>query len=366
MLNNSVRIPRGAMVFAALSLMASLVYAGESASAWQPPPPMPDDFDWVQLTSGEWLKGEIIAMYEKTLEFDSDKLKILSLKWKDIVELRSAGPMVIGFEDGEIVMGKVFIEQDTIRFIGGEDRQFPRSEILSINAGTPREIDHWAIKASLGANLRRGNSEQIEATTRAIFIRRAAMNRVNFEYLASFNSIDGIKVADSQRLTTGWNRYVSKQVFWTPLFGEWHRDPFQNIASKWSAGAGFGYELIDTSEMTWKVEAGLSYQETRFDSIAEEEPATASTPGLVLSTSFDTDLTSWMDFNLDWRFNFVNEESGTYTHHMITGLKFELTKLFDLNLSLIWDRIQKPHADSEGVEPLQDDYRLVTFLGFEF
>ena len=27
---------------------------------WKPPPPPPDEFDWIQLKSGEWLKGELI------------------------------------------------------------------------------------------------------------------------------------------------------------------------------------------------------------------------------------------------------------------------------------------------------------------
>ncbi len=47
--------------------------ADDENKSWQPPPPMPDDFDWVQMTSGEWLKGEIIAMYEESLEFDSNE-----------------------------------------------------------------------------------------------------------------------------------------------------------------------------------------------------------------------------------------------------------------------------------------------------
>ena len=114
------------------------------------------------------------------------------------------------------------------------------------------------MKASLGLNLRQGNSEQAEATTRVILIRRTAKNRVNLEYLASFSQIEGITTADSQRLTSGWNRYVSKRVFWTPFFGEWFRDPFQNIGARWSVGAGFGYELIDTSRIDWKAEAGLA------------------------------------------------------------------------------------------------------------
>ena len=31
----------------------------EKKVAWTPPPPPPDEFDWIQLNSGEWLKGEI-------------------------------------------------------------------------------------------------------------------------------------------------------------------------------------------------------------------------------------------------------------------------------------------------------------------
>ena len=27
-------------------------------------PAAPDKFDWIQLTSGEWLKGELIALYD--------------------------------------------------------------------------------------------------------------------------------------------------------------------------------------------------------------------------------------------------------------------------------------------------------------
>jgi len=41
------------------------------SQAWQPPPPPPDDFDWIQLKSGEWLKGELKVLYAKKLEFDS-------------------------------------------------------------------------------------------------------------------------------------------------------------------------------------------------------------------------------------------------------------------------------------------------------
>ena len=73
--------------------------ADEASPSWQPPPPMPDDFDWVQMTSGEWLKGEIIAMYEESMEFDSDEFAMQTLDWEDIKEIRSAQIVQVAFDD---------------------------------------------------------------------------------------------------------------------------------------------------------------------------------------------------------------------------------------------------------------------------
>ena len=46
---------------------------------WGPPSALPEKFDWIQLTSGEWLKGDLKVLYDKKLEFDSDELDLLEL-----------------------------------------------------------------------------------------------------------------------------------------------------------------------------------------------------------------------------------------------------------------------------------------------
>jgi len=89
-----------------------------------------------------------------------------------------------------------------------------------------------------------------------------------------------------------------------------------------------------------------------------------STPALVISTAFDTELNKKTDFNASYRCNFVNEESGKYTHHALAALEFELTNRLDLNLSVIWDRIHKPKAEEDGTVPDQDDFYY--FCGLEF
>jgi hypothetical protein len=46
---------------------------------WTPAGALPEGFDWIQLTSGEWLKGELKVLYNDSLEFDSDELDLLKL-----------------------------------------------------------------------------------------------------------------------------------------------------------------------------------------------------------------------------------------------------------------------------------------------
>ena len=40
------------------------------APDWRPESEYEGSFDWIQMTSGEWVKGEITSMYDESLEFD--------------------------------------------------------------------------------------------------------------------------------------------------------------------------------------------------------------------------------------------------------------------------------------------------------
>jgi hypothetical protein len=129
---------------------------------------------------------------------------------------------------------------------------------------------------------------------------------------------------------------------------------------------GVGYTLIDTSKIDWEVTGAASYQTTQFDDVVEGEDNSADTPALVFGTIYDHELTQDIDFVFDYSFFIVNQESGTYTHHLLTGVEFELTSLFDFDITFVWDRIQDPRENSDGTFPEQDDFRLTFGLGFDF
>jgi len=86
----------------------------------------------------------------------------------------------------------------------------------------------------------------------------------------------------------------------------------------------------------------------------------------VLATVFDKELTGWMDFVWLYSFQIVNEESGSYNHHMETRFETELTSMLDFDISWVWDRIEDPRANADGIVPKSDDTRFIIALGFDW
>ena len=354
------------IIIVAAVFVAAPGFSGEEAEDWTPAPPMPDEFDWVQMTSGEWLKGEITAMYNDTLEFDSDEFDNQSLDWGDIRLIRSAQICQVRFLDNAIATGKLLLEGDTVRVMAEPVVEYDRSQVLSITPGIPKGSNYWAAKISAGLNIRTGNSEQVEYNAKANVIRRTPKSRINIDYLGNFSESDDISIADNQRLNSNWDKFISDRVSWTPLSLEIYRDPFQNIARRYTVGVGLGYTLIDSGKVDWDVSGGIAYQGTNYDDVLPDEDDTENSPALVFGTKYENEITGWMDFHFDYNFYIVSEDAGTYTHHLLTGFEFELTNDFDFNVDWVWDYIKVPRQNSDGTFPDQSDFRMMFSLGYSF
>jgi len=365
-MTTALQTQRLALLAVAALLVAGLAVAQEPAQAWQPPPPAPDEFDWIQLTSSEWLKGELIALYNDSLEFDSDELDKVTLDWEDVRLVRTARIMEVRFLGQPPVKGRLFVDGDVVRIVGDEERQFDRADLLTIAAGEPTELSHWSGKVSFGANLRRGNTEQVEINTVARGLRRTVRNRIGLEYLGNYNVTNDVSTANNQRLNGDVDWFVSDRLFIRPLQLEYYKDPFQNIAQRWTVGAAVGYQLVDTSRVGWSVGVGPAYQHTTFDSVAEGASDHEATPALLVRTTYTNELTGKIDYRFDYAFSLTSQASGRYNHHLVTGVEIEGIAFLDLDLTLVWDRIQAPRPTETGEVPKKDDYRLIVGLGFDF
>lgn len=333
---------------------------------WQPTSAFTGKFDWIQMKSDEWVKGEIIAMYDNELEFDSDEFDTLILDWNNIKQIRTTQVMSVGLLRRRSAVGRLVLLDDKVTVYGDETQEFDKKEVLTIAAGAPKEINYWDMKIFAGVIVRAGNSDVREFNVQANFKRRTILSRITVDFVLNKNTTEGIEVSSNQRASGKWDTFINDRLFITPIFAEYFRDPFQNIAARYTAGVGAGYQLIETSDLEWIISGGPAYQETRFVSVTAGQDDKESTPAFVFGTSTDWDITSWLEFNGSYRIQLVNKISGTYNHHMVVSFETEITSLIDFDITWIWDRIENPRPDVNGITPASDDFRTTVGLTFEF
>jgi len=338
-------------------------------SVWDTAIPPADEFDWVQTTSGEWLKGELKEMYSGSLSFDSDEFDLQNIDWDDVEQFRGAGEKRISIDGPgapETYVGKLVVTQDSVTIDTTDGKkEFPRDKLIAITQGAASEWDNWSAKIDLGLNFTRGNSTQTDLTAKLNIKRLTPENRFVVDYLGNVSENDNAQTVNNHRLNTFVDMFVAKVYFFRPVFAEYFKDPFQNIDYRVTVGIGAGYHLIDTPKTTWDVYGGPGYRRTRYVSVEPGDSEEVSTPALVLGTFYDTTLTKTVDFNGKYDISIVNKESGTFTQHAIATFEIELTSVLDFDVSFVWDRTQDPQVRSDGTTPKQDDFQLLLTLGVD-
>lgn len=377
---------RKGFIFLLVSVGLTFSVQGKDKAAWEAFVPPPDNtFDWVQMNSGEWLKGEIKVMYSYMLEFDSDELDLLELDMDDVKQIRSAGRQRIlvesGRRDSEVFSGKLHVDGENVLLINNDEiQEFKRHNLVSIAGGAQRERDNWSGSFSVGITGRAGNTETLDVNTMANIKRRTAVTRLNLNYIANYSETQtadaatGLKTkeetANNQRLNGYVDWFLTSRFYWQVLNAEYYRDSFVNIGNQYSLSSGVGYDLARTSKTEWTVNAGAGYQETRFDSVVPPESERSQSPFGTVGTRFDIELSGDLDFLYDYSARFLDSDNGAYTHHMLTTLSYELIADLDIDISLIWDRIKSPTPSDDGtgtpVVPERDDYQLVVGIGYSF
>mgnify|MGYP001815289087 CR=1 FL=1 len=345
-------------------LYAATLQAQEDTREFVPPD---DGYDWVQLTSGEWLKGELTGFFEDTIEFDSDILDDLTIDREDVARFFSGRNFSARIHGNAIVTGRVQLnETDVVIFTQSGERIFSRDDLIALTLSAEREIDRWSGDISFGTNIRSGNNDFIEYNMIAGFERRTASSRGFIDYIGTFNETEGEQTANNHRVNFTYDRFSDSKFFWRPINGQYFRDPFQNIANQLTLETGLGYEILATGRTDWEIYAGVGITAVERVSVEVGQDKNTRSPSSTIGSDFETELTSWMDYLLSFQATFVDEASGEYQHHLLTTLSTDLIGDIDLDVSLVWDRTQNPPPNAAGETPEKDDYRLLVGIGFDF
>lgn len=329
-------------------------------------PPL-SEYTWIQLTSDEWLKGELITLYDETLTFDSDNLGELELDLEDVRHLIGYGSFEVTLTGHAPINGELRIrDQQIVITAAGRSYRRPLTDVIAITRSAEHEIDRWTGEVGFGLNVRRGNTDIGEGNLIAGFKRRTPASRLLLDYIGSVNETDGERIANSHRAILGLDRFSGGRFFWRPIGVQYFQDSFQNIRHQATADTGIGYQLIDSPRVYWDIQGGVGVNYLRNVSVADGEPNDDVSPVSTLGSDLTVELTSWIDYELFINMTFLNEESGQYQHHIVSTLSTDLIGDVDFDVSFIWDRTQKPQERVDTSIPEKDDFRMLISIGYEF
>ena len=336
--------------------------------SWLPPGVGHDGADWIQLKSGEWLRGELKYIQHKDVEFDSDELEEQSLKLKDVRQVYTAHRMSTQVEGQEPVYGFVVVSNGVVTVEGPEKTvTLPREELMGITpGGSSKRIRYWSGNAAVGVTLQSGNNSQTTINSSAELARRTPNTTLLLDYLGNYSEVNGTKNANNDRGNLTYDVRLNRAWFVRPVDFECYHDPLINIAYRLTGGVGAGYYIFDQPGLEWRVSAGPGFQYTRFDTVEPDQADSASTASGGIQSYFEYDLTKRLTFKQSLQSTVTDREAGQYTHHAVSTLEYEIKHHLNLDVSFIWDYLRNPQARSDGSIPEKSDRYLTVGFGVRF
>ena len=363
------------MPWPALVMGVALMFFSLAALAETPPPSTLDatTHDLILLNSGEWLQGDIDRIRDGTVYFDSLELEDLEIDLDDIKEIIADRPSTFRFEGRrDILTGPVRMDSEEFA-IGDQIR--PRSALIGMIAGVPKELNYWNGMVSVGYTLSSGNTNQSALSVLAKLNRETALTRLKNTYNGAFSTGNNdiganTTTANNHRLNSAFDYYLTSRFFVIVPALEVFADKFQNIDMRLTPNAGLGYDFLRRSKITWSAIAAMGYQYTKLSTVQPPTPKTENDAAVIVGMVVETDPTKRIEWDTDYTVQVIATNIGRTNHHLTSLASVELIGALDLDVTFNWDRIEQPATIDDGVNPpttpKKNDYRISVGLGFDF
>jgi putative salt-induced outer membrane protein YdiY len=325
-----------------------------------------DVYDWMRLTSGEWLKGRLKRMRDDRVEFDSDKLDIVEFDWDKVDQLHCPQVNTYVFEDKLDVVGRAVVTKKTVLVETGEGvESYPRVELLSIVDGEPRERNWWSTKLALGFSANAGNTNQGSLTTSFLLQRADYRTRAQLRYDGTIGYANKEQNVNRHIGNAEVRLFLSHLWYFTPAAAQFLNDRFQNIKLRATPGAGAGVHVFDTKKWEWDLKAGLGYQYIEFLSAAAGVDNPQNDGFISLGTWAELEFVEDVELELEWQTNLVYTNIGNTNHTGRAEFSVEINDIFDFETSFLFLRTENPVPRADGTVPASNDYQLIVSVALE-
>jgi putative salt-induced outer membrane protein YdiY len=322
-----------------------------------------DNKDWLRLTSGEWLHGDLNWMRNGDFEFDGDKTDLMRKGWSNVDQLHSPQVKTYVFRNRVDAMGRAMVTRDEV-IVETEDgiKTFPRSELISILKGGQRERDWWVLELGVGFTGAFGNSNQSSLNADFGLGRHDQRTSTVLLYEGTFGAANREVNVNRHLGQVGVTLFLSDRFYLVPAAADFFHDRFANIKFRATPAALGGVQLFDTNRVEWDLECGLGYQFLRVIDTLPTVPNPQSDGFIPVRTYWEFDITGDIELDLSWQSNIVFTTIGNTNHMGEATFTVEITDIFNFKTEFEYFRTEQPLPREDGSIPKSNDFQLI--VGF--
>jgi putative salt-induced outer membrane protein YdiY len=311
--------------------------------------PQPDK---LVLKSGTVLVGTIKTITAAEVEIDIVEQGGIKIAWADIEAINTGKPLLLGTQDNArfdgVVKGRAGDQLEVI--VDGTLRQVPIAQFEHVVGG--REGVEWKGLITLGLAAATGNTTRRTANANLDVQRRTEDDR--WQLKVRWN-----QESNKDPVTLGWSRtdqYIGGVLY---AFGRAaaERDHNAQLDLRVTIDAGLGYQLVDTGDVAYSIQAGVGYISNEYFNPADDEDSAIGT----LSHKFNWKIVADLEFlhsasviqSLEDKDDVLVKADTRLRWTMITDMFAELQWLFDYD-----------NTPATGAERIDNRYFLS--LGWSF
>lgn len=245
--------------------------------------------DKVTLKNGDVLTGSIKTMAEGKLTLSSPVLGDVEVPFSDIENLSTAAPVQLRTTEGDLIRRRIAgLEAGKIKLhpAGEGAPMLSEMAIEMLDQINPPEKPPvvWTGSVLVGAGFSSGNTDRRSINAAFQASRRSEVDRTSadasWDYAEDKRTDDPSTPGDEsgwdltqRRVGAGikYDYFISKKVY-TLVNGRVLSDTLADLDLRLTAGAGVGYQWVETDDTRFSTELGVSYlrEEYRSDSPSQD------------------------------------------------------------------------------------------------
>jgi putative salt-induced outer membrane protein YdiY len=312
--------------------------------------------DVLYLKNGDRISGTIKRIWDNEVTIEPDYADEFQVDLPVVERIESDRDFEIEMPDGSDVVAKMQgMDSDgkQLLLVDGESIAVPLGELRDVDE--PDDYFDWETLIDYSLDVNDGNTDSLNSRLSAEGMFKLGDHRHLGKVTQTTEEQDSATTKDQTVLTYTYNWLFNDPWFFAAN-AQAERDPIRELEHRVTFSAGIGRDIWNDPQRFLNIQLGAGF--------ADEEI------GLEKETST---VAVWL---LRFRHEFFSDDFEVFHNHSIietidgrdntiiktsTGIRYEITDLLYMNMSLDWDHESEPSGASEGT-----DSTFVIGAGLEF